>query len=181
MCIRIIVFCLFLTSCGIAESITNEKSGPRAPIISIPCTFKNTVMSIDPELESVVQEFFKDAEERGKTDCIPLLKIALIDGEITIPDSTGTVLGVCNSQFRTIYIVKKYWEGADLRWGPYFAEVWRKSLMYHEIGHCSLNLKHSKKEDVNIMNPYALSPYITEENWPAMVDKLFNGDISGVK
>jgi hypothetical protein len=48
-----------------------------------------------------------------------------------------------------------------------------KTLLYHELGHCLLDLTHAYGE-ADIMNE-VIAP-ITEEEWPSFVDSLFDKD-----
>lgn len=49
----------------------------------------------------------------------------------------------------------------------------RKTLMYHELGHCALNLDHVGERDFDIMAPDILYPADARRHWNTLVTALF--------
>jgi len=48
--------------------------------------------------------------------------------------------------------------------------VHRKELMYHELGHCALNLKHVST--IDIMRPRVYSTHKDGSNWDELVERM---------
>lgn len=60
------------------------------------------------------------------------------------------------------------------------SEVWetlepleKKTLIYHELGHCGLYLDHTASNVWAIMNPYLLPTYMLRGYWKPLVENLF--------
>lgn len=77
-----------------------------------------------------------------------------------------TWVGVCyrNGTARAIFIKKWYWNKID--------STSRKTLLFHELGHCILDLEH-RDDPNNYMNPY-----ITED---LSMWNLYNQVVADVK
>ena len=74
------------------------------------------------------------------------------------------VAGYCVPGDR-IVINKKLWNTLSSM------EKW--FLIYHELGHCALNLDHLAPKDIAIMNPQLLPDDISRPHWEDMKKKLF--------
>ena len=86
--------------------------------------------------------------------------------EIDSSEVKGTVLGYCKKEaFKTPKIIlnKLYWKNMN--------EWYKKQLLYHELGHCILNLKHSHD---GLMQPYIIywKEYKYYEDY--YLNRLFN-------
>ncbi|CAB5221113.1 hypothetical protein UFOVP244_84 [uncultured Caudovirales phage] len=155
------LFTSFLFGCG--EEQYQMAASRRGPA---PCTFKSSVSgSVDPDLYSTVMDFFRDAKAHRADYCPRLNGITMVDTVADMGYEPGSlVIGVCKWP-RQINILRPYWYQAS--------PTLRAALIYHELGHCLLNLDHSSPENINIMAPVILSEEILEDHWSALVDKLF--------
>lgn len=75
----------------------------------------------------------------------------------------GSVIGYCQAPW-TISFKKTYWDRASA--------ADRMTLVYHELGHCALNLDHYD-EGQDIMNTYLLPGDIADEKWDRLVNTMF--------
>ena len=55
----------------------------------------------------------------------------------------------------------------------YASETERRTLIYHELGHCALGLDH-RTDRVDIMNPAVLHPEVARSRWEGLVKNLFD-------
>lgn len=115
---------------------------------------------VDPEFVSYVADF------ESKMN----LKAFYIT--IKFGDLPGRVMGQCSlwdDGQREIIIDTAYWDREN--------EIGREQLMYHELGHCAMNLDHNSATvldpntnqviEASIMNPYYFG---NEYQWPAYKD-----------
>ena len=71
--------------------------------------------------------------------------------------------GTC--QKGVVRLNKRFWKNA-----PWF---WKKKLVYHELGHCALNLRHPKEfYEFTIMNSILSTADNVGSNWPFLVEEL---------
>lgn len=155
------LFVYGLFGCGAEQyQVSASKRGPT------PCTLKASISGpIDSELYSTVVDFFRDAKTHHANDCARINGITMAN---TVADMgyepSSLVIGVCMWP-RQIKILRPYWYQASA--------ALRSALIYHELGHCLLNLDHSSPENINLMAPVILPEQVIEDNWSALVDKLF--------
>ena len=72
--------------------------------------------------------------------------------------------GVCDHKKNIILLNKAHWYSLDF--------YNRKELVYHELGHCVLNMSHAGKEEIDIMRPIKYSANPNGSNWNYLVDKM---------
>ena len=148
-----------LTACGPTDSTPSRSS---ASYDAVPRR---------PELEHYRQSFLYDAERWGAA--IPSAIVAsLTNLELTdqLPEMT---LGRC---------IRKGNEG-DRKIEITFPELWPseypsierfKFVVYHELGHCFLNLGHSPGTALAIMrSPSPLNEEVATIDWTALLTQLF--------
>lgn len=127
-----------------------------------PCTVKR-IITRDVEASALpyVEEFSKDAISH-QASCYGVRNLV-------ISDMVGDfVAGYCLPRL-VVVLSKTFWEWAS--------PLERRTLVYHELGHCSLGLEHGSPDDMaDIMNPYVLPDDAVEDNWPQLVDRLFEGE-----
>ena len=150
---------LLLSACGSAfacktDMIERRQSGPE------PCTVDNLVYMFNEKLRPQIESFSADALKRG----VPCLRTRKAIMEKKFPDGIGdNVIGYCQAPW-TISVLKPYWDRASA--------ADRMTLVYHELGHCSLGLDHYD-EGQDIMNTYLLPGDIAEEKWDKLVNNMF--------
>ena len=153
---RLIPFIVMIsTSC--AAGLTQVDRVPRRTWL--PCSVSHLATNISDEVRPYVEEFAADAMKR-EVSCYSVQNISL--GKRF---KTG-VAGYCIPRF-TVVAASDYWEAAS--------DQERRTLIYHELGHCALDLDHTKDEDIEIMNPYILPDSLAISNWDQLVDNLFRG------
>lgn len=117
------------------------------------------------EIKSIVEKFKLDHQYyTGQALKINNLNVTI--REIDSSEVKGTVLGYCKKEaFKTPKIIlnKLYWKNMN--------EWYKKQLLYHELGHCILNLKHSHD---GLMQPYIIywKEYKYYEDY--YLNRLFN-------
>lgn len=142
---------LFTTSCAAgATSVT--RSPPPAGV----CTVANISSRMDDVIAPYVEEFSQDATSYNRT-CTKVRDIILSD------NVKAGIAGYCQSRFAVV-LSRTFWATAD--------EWERRTLVYHELGHCSLDLDHTDEETLAIMNPYILPGYLAKKHWPQLVQAL---------
>jgi hypothetical protein len=154
-----------LTSCGTQESDWTDLPLPPNPI---------PAKNIDPIVQEVIDAFVLDAEKYEVS--IPLfrrLRIAVFDDkrfvgrEKTIAECTRFL----NSAKNTIVY-------SEIRIDPKKVRVGTcsfKEAVYHELGHCVLNLDHSNLNN-EIMSPTILEEWVCKQDWDRLVENLFKHD-----
>lgn len=155
------VFASSLFGCGAEQYQTSaSKRGPA------PCNFKASVSGpVDADLYAEVLDFFRDAKTHHANDCARINGITMANTVDDMGYEPGSlVIGVCMWP-RQIKILRPYWYQAS--------PTLRSALIYHELGHCLLNLDHSAPRNINIMAPVILPEEIFEDHWSALLDKLF--------
>jgi len=114
--------CIFLiiTSC-----LSNE------PVVNPPINTTKTYPLVDEKLWPFFEQFEVEAKQRGLT-------INLVTQQIqaTIESIPAPNIGLCNraTNNRVIVIDQDFWTNRS--------ELKRELIVFHELGHCSLNLEH---------------------------------------
>lgn len=140
------------------EELPNEYTWKRT---ARSCSLGAIASSISPEVLPYVEEFVSDAG-RYDANCFKVNTIKMV------PTLTGGVVGYCRPRI-TVALSQEYWDKST--------PTTRRTLVYHELGHCALNLDHGKDDDWNdIMNPYVLPDYLAENDWYDLVKRLFTGE-----
>lgn len=162
----------FVVSCGTSvakdfnDNVIRPMKGEAPPRL-------NLVPEVDAVLLPYYNDFVADAKARNRVLPTNLESIKLVD-EITVdkPADGLVVIGVCifneyaNSQtINTVQISKMMTRDATQL----------KTVIYHELGHCLLNLKHTAPDSNQIMEPVAnMSDDYINANWTDLVNYEFN-------
>lgn len=97
----------------------------------------STEAKVDPELASFVEDFLADARAFGVGEghWHEVSSVGFADlGDLSLA-------GMCYTKSRKVEIASVHW--------PYQGPCVRRALLYHELGHCVLDLEHSEvKEDL---------------------------------
>lgn len=139
--------------------------------------FLTNCANSNPELYSIALEFQKDAVDRGHHVSISSMNRIDYDDTSSANETnketkeTEQALAFCEhihawKNGPMVYfqiIVKKNYK---------FDYFELKGIIYHELGHCVLGLKHSQDEN-SIMYSYSQSPRFYKKNWDFLVNQLF--------
>ena len=123
-----------------------------------PCTVEAISYQADKEILPYIEEFSDDAIAYG-VSCLKIKDIILSD------NVKAGIAGYCQPGWAVV-LSKSVWKN--------FSAWERRTLVYHELGHCSLNAEHVADDDLmNIMNPTILPAWIAARHWKDLVRKLF--------
>lgn len=121
-------------------------------------------MTVSEEFEGVVQEFIYEADQRSII--IPIHTLTSITST-TLPINVNGRCHVKRSKDNTI--IK-----ADIYISVTIPKGILKGVLFHELGHCILDLRHTDIDSQGLMNPYSFSPDYYINHWTTLVDDLFN-------
>lgn len=125
-----------------------------------PCTVNSISPRIDSEILPFVKEFVKDANAYDAS-CFGVKDV------IVLENVKDEIAGYCIPHF-VVVMSQSFWDSAS---------TWEKrTLVYHELGHCALDLDHTDEEE--IMNPYVLNERTASTNWQSLVRKLFTKEVT---
>lgn len=107
---------------------------------------------IDPEFQSYVDDYKKDKlyylnSTKFKRLSITFRPLDNLDGVCEILSFNNIITKKETMSYRRIFVDPDTWS--------YSSNVERMLLIYHELGHCDLNLEHSYEN--TIMNEYGIS------------------------
>ena len=128
---------------------------------------------VDPEFTEYVEQFEKDC------NCDVNVKMEFSNLNLGYGDTQNETLGVClylSNTPKKIFIDKTVWDKVE-------DKLFKKHLIYHELGHCYLNRPHT--EDMIFLYDGRLVPkslmypsmfYYEKELWDYYVLELFNSN-----
>ena len=139
---------------------------------------------VHPDLTELVDQFRADAEARQVDTSAGFGKLRIInfvDSLVTskkVDGSHSRAIGVCK-YYKSKYVRGVYWREIYLERSVYEKTIEKnpkffEALVYHELGHCVLDLEHVTKWS-SIMHS-KVPPFSSEKfkvKWPEMVDELF--------
>lgn len=152
-----------LISCG---------SGPSDYIITAPIE-PPVVPQVEREppeerIQSVVDEFLFDCGETYGADVSDIDKILSIVIEDPSTEEKPTRVGVCYaSRYADGVLAQGNIVLKDLK-----SDITFKALVYHELGHCVLGLKHDEQKPYHLMSPQLGNPIVLERDWDILVKDL---------
>jgi hypothetical protein len=128
----------------------------------------------DPWMQEFVEEFYADAQAKKhnvENDVVTVSFISVLPPDIF--ETNPSVVGFCSynqnpngSEYsRSISILQSTWK--LMTWQT------KRVLIYHELGHCALNLDHTPDGSGSIMDPYLLSDTQSQPDWMGLVDAEF--------
>lgn len=155
---RILLFTtLFvLVSCGAVEN----DMGRRRPTVSAYSQFGG--------FQSYISEF-DSYKAKYLNNSLPIdqMKVVMVD---QIP-SSSTAVGSCNTLTKEVQIKRSFWNSSD-----YYT---RKQIMFHELGHCYLNLGHNSATQngvpLSIMYPSVFDSTFFKQYEASYIEALFTG------
>lgn len=125
----------------------------------------------DDDLHEIVNEFYADAQWLKHPVVENTRSIAMVaDLEADGPD----VIGYCNvwsnpdgtQAYKEIKLLQSFWDTASY--------CSRRSLVYHELGHCALELPHVPLGSGAIMEPVILADKLACRQWIDLVENEFS-------
>lgn len=147
-----------LLGCGVEQSCQSTATIPT--ISSGPCTVEQVSPVIHSTFEYAVKQFSADALKQD----VPCYQTRIIGFMQALPsDSPKNTIGYCLG-YKEVRILQSFWDRASA--------TERLTLLYHELGHCALNLDHTDGVP-DIMNSYLLDDTTAEKQWDGLVNKMF--------
>lgn len=112
-----------------------------------------------------IERFNQEGSSRGCYINARNANYEMVD-EFSIPkiDQVEHAIGYCMSN-GTIEILKSWWNNVA-------TETQKEMVMFHEMGHCVLHLRHTK---TGLMQPSLMSDSVYNYNRKALLDQLFKG------
>lgn len=157
---------VLVSACGRIEESTRSKYG-------VPPTHRGMpeLQTGDDELAMIANEFYADAAALGKKTASDFRKVTWID---KYSDDKPNTIGECTFWSnekgevvtKDVTFLKSYWDNA-----PYGC---KKALVYHEFGHCALNLEHTPDGSGNIMDPMVPADCYQDASWTDLVKAEFS-------
>ncbi len=114
---------------------------------------------IEEATQPYVVEFVADATRRNIGVNLSGLTVEFaraVPGDPTV--------GLCFPLSKTVQISYDFWRDSDA--------FTRRQIVYHELGHCLLRLKHVEGKGTALMNPW-LFGHVSAERWVEIVDAMF--------
>lgn len=162
----------FLAACGaqankdLNDKITRIIDGEGEPPT-------NLTPEVDEELKPYYEEFLADASVRGRVLPTNLASIKLVN-KISLENQNinGFVVGLC--------ITYKYSNSKIINYIQIDRMLLKektilKTIIYHELGHCSLSLAHTPPDSMQIMDPVlSMTTSYINKNWLDLVNYEFN-------
>lgn len=135
---------------------------------------KNTAeLSNYPNVDERLHEYFKRFEEEGeKRGIIVNLEKSNISGNITKINVTG-IVGLCNSRNNNeVMIDEAFWTRSSY--------ISKELIVFHELGHCYLQLPHRAQTSINGICKSIMRPgnggcldYYNAKTRTELIDELF--------
>lgn len=168
---RQILLCTLLTGCGQVEKPVSSRP-PTVPVVN------QTVPNVPDEtaIQLIVGEFYANAQTLGKKVAHDVKSISFVEsfegrvntvGLCTLYSSNGKII------YGEIHLLRKNWDEGSTQY--------RKTLLYHELGHCALRLEHSLPNSGAIMEPVVLAEEFAYVNWYGLVVEEFASSPLGLK
>jgi hypothetical protein len=127
---------------------------------------------VDPDLRDFYYQFLQYSDRLGVSIDKNLKTLRYVDSIRGNPATTGPIIeGECYSQ----YINGQDVRSIDIRRSPYGNNTpWERTLLrtivFHEMGHCVIGLKHTEEGSNQIMDPVlTMSAEYMQNNWDDMV------------
>ena len=123
--------------------------------------------SIDPEVKPYYDSFVKKSACFHSRPALSNLSIKLVS-RIPTSDGTGYMAAFCDvTNAQVIRVSRMFWDTAT--------EAQKERLIYHEMGHCTLGLKHV--EDRNAIMAYSVFTTTDQEyqqNYESLIETMYS-------
>ena len=163
----LLLLTVVLWGCG-TDTVVRKKHGPvikntdaYAPVDGCPVSALARIH--DAKFVPYLARFRSDAK-RNEVGCYRTAVMYFDEVTLEPTEVEGRVLGFCQPSLR-IVIDTPSWE--DMSYTD------RRTLIYHELGHCALGLEHTEETEEDIMNPYLLDVEVASRKWKELVTKMF--------
>lgn len=165
---RLLPVLLLVTSCGPGWQRKLVPDG--TPKVSV----ARPSMEVDEAAIEIVNQFYADAATEKVKTTDKFTKITFVDSY-----DKENVVGRCDEwgysdgtiQRREMTLLRSYWETASAQT--------RKTLVYHELGHCALGLGHTPEKDQQIMNPTVIPDVYAQTRWSSLVKYEMHSEATG--
>jgi hypothetical protein len=151
---------LSLSGCGQDWNCNYINKRQAATQPAAPCTVAALFTRVHPSTSFQVQHFSNTAQAYN-VPCYKTLTLAVTDN--LIKDTPPEVLAYCQFPL-TVTVRKAVWDAASA--------TTRLGIIYHELGHCSLQLGHYD-DSPDIMNSYLLHDDYMDKHWDVLVNTMF--------
>lgn len=159
MRIPFLVCSLLLLGCGTIQDEFNKAKTLEYSMVPIPgCPMRALAYTHDMTFTGYLQMFQRDAK-KFDVGCYRTQQVYF--DEKMPSDET---LAYCIPGQRVV-VRRTTWDKMD--------EIERKTLVYHEMGHCALNLDHTPDGNADIMASELLHPAIARRHWSKLVALMF--------
>ena len=130
--------------------------------------------NIHPDFLETIEEFKSDARLYDR-EIVHLDTLRIVRWGDPKTESKATTVGLCKT-FRNYRGNLLYAEIIiDNSFKRIMSTYRFKALMYHELGHCTLSMKHTKLYPRTIMSPSLARESFYETNWEKLVRHFFTG------
>lgn len=123
--------------------------------------------NIDPEVKPYYDSFVRKSACFQSRPALSNLTIKLVP-KIPTADGTGYMAAFCDvTQAQVISVSRMFWDTAT--------EAQKERLIYHEMGHCTLGLKHV--EDRNAIMSYSVFTTTDQEyerNYETLIETMYS-------
>jgi hypothetical protein len=150
---KIVLICLLFFSCIACDEPRRTPPADLEPLVlrSIP-------------FSSYIRAFNRNYQRyRGESLNINAIEIEMVE------DLPGTAVGMCYHKTKKMAIKRSYWKYAD--------EQTRKTLIFHELGHCYLGRRHRSSTiaqiPISLMHPYLKSAKFYDRYENEYLEELF--------
>jgi hypothetical protein len=157
-------------SCGVSEDYVPYKMVPRV---------SGDFPKVEADLEAtmLVRQFYADGQSLQKSVAMDVTRVYFVD---SFDEENSRVIGRCliygfedgSTSHKEVEILKPFWDKAS--WTS------KRTLVYHELGHCALELDHTAPQSGAIMQPTMIFDDHAADNWFDLVTEEFNSSILGL-
>lgn len=161
---KLILLTTILVSCGPSNSV----DWPETPLDKEP-PYVEREEPIE-ELNLIVNSFLNDCEAKYGADTSLISKLEFVRYGDPSTDENRNIVGVCN-----IYTVNGKIVRTNIIMQDMGDHLLNKALLYHELGHCVLNLDHTEQDPQTIMSPYISNSKFYKSNWDELVENMCLG------
>lgn len=147
-----LVGCGTMPNDGQLQRVAEEIVGPNPK-----CSIRTLARYHDPEFRPYLTAFQQDAK-KYKVGCYSTSSMHFVT------ELEKDIAGYCLPGER-IVISRQTWDNLQ--------DIEKSTLIYHELGHCSLGLDHTAPNEWALMNPRLLPTYMLEGHWDELVEAMF--------
>lgn len=121
----------------------------------------------DLQAAPYVDEFYSKARDYG-SPCRLVPRIEVTDEDVSVRGDYAPIASADPDGY--ILIERSVFESN-------IPEFLKKFIVFHELGHAALDLRHSAPGSMNMMSPYIPGIAQIESDWEIIEEKLFNRNL----